>query len=174
MVAVARRHNTLARLLLNQPGLEVNQSDRVGLTALHCAAGVDNLEGMRLVMGHPAMASLNSRNAGGRTPLMSAVWGGSLACVRELVATEGVHLATRDRQGKSLEEVATHNMHLQLANHEEVLQVLREVRQAQEERVWMEGGRPVEEAVEMGRAIRRTKRRMALRTLKMAQPKFWN
>ena len=57
-----------------QPGLEVNQSDRVGLTALHCAAGVDNLEGMRLVMGPPAMASLNSRWVKGH-PLMSLVKG---------------------------------------------------------------------------------------------------
>ena len=73
-------------------------------------------------------------------------------------------------------------MHLQLANHEEVLQVLREVRQAQQVREGMEGmeeGRPVEEEVEVGMASRRTRRRMAIRTLKartlkMAQPKFWN
>ena len=43
------------------------------------------------------VVALPSRNAGGRTPLMSAVWGGSLACVRELVAMEGVDLTTRDR-----------------------------------------------------------------------------
>ena len=92
--------------MLQQATIDVNLADLSGNTPLHACADADNVEGLRLLLAHPGMGSLDTRDAGGRTPLMLAVSKGSLACARELVGVEGVDLDTRDGQGRSLEEVA--------------------------------------------------------------------
>ena len=105
MWALDRGHNSVVELLLSQPNLDVNSITSNGLTALHYASR--NVTGIRLLLAHPPrLTSVNARGYAGWTPLMSAVWWGSVEVVRELVRVEGVDLETRDDQGSSLEEVA--------------------------------------------------------------------
>ena len=106
MYAVRFKHNSLVQLLLQQPGIDVNHQDIWGCTALYCSVIGDNPEGLRLLLAHPRMGSINTRTNNGDTPLMNAIRYGSLSCVRELLRVEGVDLDTRDRQGRSLEEEA--------------------------------------------------------------------
>merc|ERR1719319_1851524 len=105
MEAVLYKHNSIVEFLLQYPGVDVNCQDTGGKTALHYSNYVDNLEGLRLLLAHPGMRSLNTRGDGEWTPLMTAVCRGSLSCVRGLVRGEGVDLDTRDGQGRSLEDM---------------------------------------------------------------------
>ena len=104
MWALNQNHNTVAELLLFQPSLDVNSSDSRGLTPLHYASS--NVTGLRLLLADPRLTSINARDDGGETPLMRAVYWGSVDVVRELVRVEGVDLETRTDMGRSLEEVA--------------------------------------------------------------------
>ena len=106
MYAVRNKHNSLVQLLLQQPGIDVNCRDRWGQTALHYSVTGDNPEGLRLLLAHPGMGSINTRDNDGDTPLMAAIRRGRLSCVIELVRVSGVDLDTRDDEGRSLEEVA--------------------------------------------------------------------
>ena len=105
MWAVNRKHNSIVEFLLRQPDVDVNSQDTDGYTALHYSVYGDNLEGLRLLLAHPGMRSLNTGNGNGRVPLMWAVYHGSLACVKELVQVDGVDLDTR-AMGATLEDVA--------------------------------------------------------------------
>ena len=105
MFALARGHNSVVELLLCQPSLDMNLSDSDGHTALHCAHS--NVTGLRLLLADPRLTtSINARGWCGQTPLMTAMWNGSVEVVRELVRVEGVDLETRDDQGSNLEQVA--------------------------------------------------------------------
>ena len=106
MAAVNNKHNSLVQFLLQQPGIDMNCRDRGGRTALHYSVYGDNPEGLRLLLAHPSMGSINTRTDNGDTPLMLAVNQGRLSCVVELVGVEGVDLDTRDGQGRSLEDRA--------------------------------------------------------------------
>ena len=75
------------------------------MVALHCASR--NVTGLRLLLADPRLTTyINARGGLGHTPLMRAMWLGSVECVRELVRLKGVDLETRDDEGMSLEEVA--------------------------------------------------------------------
>jgi len=126
MGAVWKKHNSIVEFLLQYPGVDVNCQDIWGTTALHYSVPNDNLEGLRLLLAHPGMRSLNTRAGGGWTPLMTAVCRGSLSCVRELVGEEGVDLDTRDGQGRSLQEVARKDQ------RQDILDILQAARQRQE------------------------------------------
>ena len=104
MRALDKEHNSVVELLLSQPSLDVNTSNSYGRTALHWA--YSNVTGLRLLLADPRLTSVNARDCGGWTPLMRAVWWGSVEVVRELVRVEGVDLETRDDGGRSLEQVA--------------------------------------------------------------------
>ena len=106
MRAVANKHNSIVQFLLQYPGVDVNCQAIDGWTALHWCVYSDNLEGLRLLLAHPGMRSLNTRGVNGDTPLMGAVNNGSVSCVRELVGVEGVDLDTRDGRRRSLENRA--------------------------------------------------------------------
>ena len=84
----------------------MNSSASNGDTALHWA--YSNVTGLRLLLADARLTtSINARGWSGQTPLMVAVWFGSVEVVRELVRVEGVDLETRDGRGWSLEQVAT-------------------------------------------------------------------
>ena len=105
MCAVGNKHNSIVQFLLQYPGVDVNYQNILDHTALHYSVRGDNLEGLRLLLAHPGMRSLNTRaGENSETPLMLAVHHGSLSCVRELVGVEGVDLDTRDDRGRSLEQ----------------------------------------------------------------------
>ena len=103
MAAIIKGHNSVVKVLLNQPSLDINRSNIQGFTAVHLACCEDNVTSLRMLLGDPRLTSVNARNCFGQTPLMMAVSKGRVKCVKELVGVEGVNLETMDPEGKSLE-----------------------------------------------------------------------
>ena len=102
---IYKKKNSVARLLLEQPALDLNLADYFGKTALHHAVSEDNVEGVRLLLADPRL-NPNQKNNGGDTPVMWAMVLGKVDVLRQLVAHPSVDLDTRDSMGRSLEEVA--------------------------------------------------------------------
>ena len=74
MFAVLKGHNSIVKLLLEQPAVKTNEKDNFGgYTALHWAARHNNAEGARMLLLHPGFNSANSTNNFGATALMWAV-----------------------------------------------------------------------------------------------------
>ena len=106
MLAVMKGHNSIVRLLLEQPTLDLNLSDNGGTTALHFAAQYDNAEVVRLLLFDPRQNCVNPKDNYGKTPVMSAMFYRQENALRELVSNPSVDLSTLDGRGRSLEEVA--------------------------------------------------------------------
>ena len=95
------------KLLLEQPTVDLNYSDGgYGLTALHLAATVDNVEAVRMLLADPRLTTANRYERCGQTPVMMAMDGNNMDALRELVAHPSVDLDTGHRDGRSLEEWA--------------------------------------------------------------------
>ena len=73
MWAVWFKHNSIVKLLLDQPAVDVNVKDKWGQTALHRAAYVNNAEGARMLLLHKDFNSANVTNNNGFTALKSDV-----------------------------------------------------------------------------------------------------
>ena len=104
MLAVQEFQHTVVELLLEQPGLEINLTDKLGFTALHyaCADGNDDL--VRMLLGHPGLTSHNLRDVYGYTPLIQAVFQGGpygAECARLLLEVPGLELELRDSRGRT-------------------------------------------------------------------------
>ena len=104
MWAVTKKHNSIVKLLLEQPTLDLNWADSDGETALHEAAYYDNAEGVKLMLADPRLNTHNHKNNIGGTPVMVAIVFGKVNVLRELVAHPKVDLDTRDDLGRSLED----------------------------------------------------------------------
>ena len=102
MCALMQKHNSIVRLLLEQPTLDLNCSSGVGRTALHWA--FNNVEAVRMLLADPRLTTANHYDTYGRTPVMAAMFLNNMDALRELVAHPSVDLDTRD--GRSLEEWA--------------------------------------------------------------------
>ena len=99
-------HMSILELLLRQPNIDINALDGHGNTALHyCVIGA-NIEGMRLLLAHPEMRSLNIKNKDVHTPLMRAVCDGRVGLVEVLLGVEGIDLDTRDGWNRDLAGMA--------------------------------------------------------------------
>ena len=94
--AVIRGHNSIVKLLLEQPTVNTNDKDTIGRTALHDAAFHNNAEGARMLLLHPGFNSANSTNNAGNTALMAAVSRGNKEFLLELVKHESVSLDLRE------------------------------------------------------------------------------
>ena len=93
MWAVMDKHNSIVKLLLDQPAVDVNvKSNNVGWTALHRAASANNAEGARMLLLHKNFNSANVTDNGGLTALMVAVICGKEEVLRELVKHQSVSL----------------------------------------------------------------------------------
>ena len=92
MLAVLKKHNSIVKLLLDQPGVKTNEKNNRGYTALHWAALFNNREGARMLLLHPTMDSANAKNNFGETAVMTAVRGGRKEVLSELVAHRSVSL----------------------------------------------------------------------------------
>ena len=93
MWAVIWSHNSIVKLLLDQPGVKTNEKNNLdGGTALHCAACVNNREAARMLLLHPTMDSANAKDNDGETAVMKAVRTGHKEVLSELVAHESVSL----------------------------------------------------------------------------------
>ena len=91
MWAVGKGHNSIVRLLLEQPAVKVNEKRIDGWTALHWAAKYNNPEGARMLLLHPGFNSPNSISFG-ETALMVAVRDRKKEVLLELVKHESVSL----------------------------------------------------------------------------------
>ena len=105
MSAVVENHNSIVRLLLEQPTTDLNCIDFDGKTALHHAATYDNVESVKLLLADPRLNTANLKDKGRWTPLMLAMLHESVNALRELVAHSCVDLDI-SCQEKSLEEWA--------------------------------------------------------------------
>ena len=97
MGAVSNGHNSVVKLLLEQPGVKVNEkSNHLGETALHCAGLSNNAEGARMLLLHPDFNSANATQVGGETALSWAVICRAKELLIELVKHESVSLDLRE------------------------------------------------------------------------------
>ena len=93
MWAVRKKHNSIVKLLLDQPGVKINEKkNSLGWTALHWAAYHDNREGARMLLLHPTMDSANAKDDLIETAVMTAVRRGHKEVLMELVAHGSVSL----------------------------------------------------------------------------------
>ena len=102
MLAVAYKHNSIVKLLLEQSTLDLNSTNTYGKTALHFAAIYDNVEGARLLLADPRLNTHNHKDIEGYTPVMMAILHKTVNALRELVAHPSVDLDTKDKYGRSL------------------------------------------------------------------------
>ena len=97
MWAVIRSHNSIVKLLLDQPRVKVNEKNNYGETALHYAAYKNNPEGARLILLHPGFNSANAtNNNNGKTALMEAVGWCKKEVLVELVKHDSISLDIPD------------------------------------------------------------------------------
>ena len=106
MWAVTSKRNLIVKLLLEQPTLDLNSTDRTGWTALHMAAYHGNVEGVHLLLADPRLNTQNHKDDGGNTPVMMAIWSKKVNSLRALVVHPSVNLDTGDDLGRSLEDFA--------------------------------------------------------------------
>ena len=57
MYAVWKNHNPVVILLLEQPTVDLNCTNQNGTTALHYAVDDDNVDGVRMLLADPRLAS---------------------------------------------------------------------------------------------------------------------
>ena len=72
MWAVTHQHNSIVKLLLEQPTLDLNLTDSNGMTALNFATYNGNVEGIKLLLADPRLNTHNLEDADGDTPVMTA------------------------------------------------------------------------------------------------------
>ena len=106
MLAVMKGHNSIVRLLLEQPTLDLNFTDKSRATALHYAAQHGNVEVVRLLLADPRQNCANLKDGYGKTPVMNAMFYNMENALHELVANPSVDLNILDGKQRSLEEVA--------------------------------------------------------------------
>ena len=93
MCAVGCKHNSIVKLLLDQPAVDVNVKDNVfDGTALHWAASANNAEGARMLLLHKDFNSANVTGNNGYTALMWALKYGKEEVLSELVDHQCVSL----------------------------------------------------------------------------------
>ena len=90
--AVMNKHNSIVKLLLDQPAVDVNVKDNDGRTALHRAVLANNAEGARMLLLHKDFNSANVTDYFGTTALMDAVINRRKEVLRELVSHQCVSL----------------------------------------------------------------------------------
>ena len=85
-------HNLIVKLLLEQPMLDLNLTNSLGNTALHCAAELNNVEAVRMLLADPRLNTANHKNDDNQTPVMIAMDEESINVLRELVGHPSVDL----------------------------------------------------------------------------------
>ena len=100
------QHNSVARLLLEQPTVDLNCTDKDGRTALHHAAMIDNVEGVQLLLADPRLTNVNQVDKYGLTPVMAAMNNNRMNALRELVSHPSIDLDTQNGRGENLDHMA--------------------------------------------------------------------
>ena len=92
MYAVSNNHNSIVKLLQDQPEVDVNVKNNSGQTALYYAAMLNNAEGARMLLLHKNFNSANVTDNKSNTALMIAVIHRKGEVLRELVDHQCVSL----------------------------------------------------------------------------------
>ena len=93
MWAVMNNYNSIVRLLLEQPAVDLNCTDNNGRTAMHHAAVSDNVEGLRMLLASDhCLTTVNHEDDLSCTPVMLAMKFENMKALRELVAHPSVDL----------------------------------------------------------------------------------
>ena len=92
MWAVMNKHNSIVRLLLEKPTVDLNSTDNNGRAALHHAAIVDNFEAVQLLLANPRHKMANHEDDVGLTPVMLANKFENMNALRMLVVHRSVDL----------------------------------------------------------------------------------
>ena len=102
MLAVWYKHNSIVKLLLDQPAVDVNvKSNNVGWTALHIAVLHNNAEGARMLLLHKGFNSANVTGNGGHTALMWAVYKNHNSIVKLLLDQPAVDVNLKNDHGET-------------------------------------------------------------------------
>ena len=104
MLAVQYKHNSIVKLLLEQPKLDLNATNGCGWTALHRAVIHGNVEALKLLLADPRLQTHNHKDDNGNTPVMVTPINKNVDGLRELVVHPSVDLDTKDKNGRSLED----------------------------------------------------------------------
>ena len=99
MAAVRMGHNSIVKILLYHPQIEINEQDSLGGSALHFAAWANNHEAARMLLLHPGMGSANSMTNNGNTAVMRAIMRKNKEVLRELVSHSHIILDVGDLEG---------------------------------------------------------------------------
>ena len=91
MWAVMNNHNSIVRLLLEQPRVDLNCTDNNGRTAVHHAAVSDSWT-LGLLLADPRLTTVNHKDDLSCTPVMLAIKFENMKALRELVAHPSVDL----------------------------------------------------------------------------------
>ena len=97
--AVCNGHNSIVKLLLEQPAVKTNEKNNDGATALHYAAADNNPEVARMLLLHPGFNSANSTNNCCETALMIAVYNRHNSIVRLLLEQPAVKVNEKSIDG---------------------------------------------------------------------------
>lgn len=98
-LACKRVHTDIFKLLIVQPGIDVNQQDIYGMVPLHhaCLHSADTIVDILLeTSGIIINAQTKSTQ---KTPLHDACMLGSLMCISRLLRAPGIRVSTRDSRG---------------------------------------------------------------------------
>ncbi|GMU19578.1 MAG: hypothetical protein AMXMBFR12_07700 [Candidatus Babeliales bacterium] len=97
--AITHKQNEIVDDLLALLGIDINQQDNEGNTALHLAIKQNDINLVRRILSNPALI-LDLANGAGDTPLMFAILQGNLSILNELLA-RGAQVNLWNRYGMS-------------------------------------------------------------------------
>ena len=106
MWAVMFKHNSIVKLLLDQPAVDVNVKDNLGLTALHHAADKNNAEGAKMLLLHKDFNSANMTDTFGTTALIIVIQKKHNLIVKQLLDQPAVDVNVKDKRGRTLLHIA--------------------------------------------------------------------
>ena len=95
------------KLLLEQPTVDLNYSDKSGQTALHKAGWAlgDKVDAVKMLLADPRLTTHNHKDNFGQAPAMMAARYKKAGTLRELVAHPSVNLDTMDKLEDKLERI---------------------------------------------------------------------
>ena len=99
ILAVCEGELTMVQFLLQQPGIDISCKDNHGFTALHRAVLKSDIMKLSLMAFLSSKSTLNTKDGGGRTPLLLAVHIGIFKCVDVLLSVPGVDPYMKDADG---------------------------------------------------------------------------
>ena len=104
MWAVMNKHNSIVRLLLENPKVDLNCTDNNGRAALQHSIIVDNFEGVQLLLSNPRHKMANHVDDVGLTPVMLAKEFKNMNALRMLVVHRSATKKNKKMMQATIEE----------------------------------------------------------------------